>query len=74
MTLVVDKFRSLLPRFKTSPSGWMSFNAPCCHHRGHRTDNRKRAGVVLTEGIIYNCFNCIPLSFNHFAKKHVLAS
>lgn len=58
MTLVVDKFRSLLPRFKTSPSGWMSFNAPCCHHRGHRTDNRKRAGVVLTEGIIYNCFNC----------------
>jgi len=36
----------------------MSFNAPCCHHRGHRTDNRKRAGVVLTEGIIYNCFNC----------------
>lgn len=58
MTLVVDKFRSFLPRFKTSPSGWMSFNAPCCHHRGHRTDNRKRAGVVLTEGIIYNCFNC----------------
>lgn len=58
MTLVVDKFRSLLPRLKTSPSGWMSFNAPCCHHRGHRTDTRKRAGVVLTEGIIYNCFNC----------------
>lgn len=58
MTLVVDKFRSLLPKFKTSPSGWMSFNAPCCHHRGHRVDTRKRAGVVLTEGIIYNCFNC----------------
>ncbi len=58
MTLVVDKFRSLLPRLKTSPSGWMSFNAPCCHHRGHRTDTRKRAGVVLNEGIVYNCFNC----------------
>lgn len=58
MTLVVDKFRSLLPRFKTSPSGWMSFNAPCCHNRGHRADTRKRAGVVLNEGIIYNCFNC----------------
>ncbi len=58
MTLVVDKFRSLLPKLKTSPSGWMSFNAPCCHHRGHRTDTRKRAGVILSEGIVYNCFNC----------------
>lgn len=58
MTLVVDKFRSLLPKIKTSPSGWMSFNAPCCHHRGHRADTRKRAGVILTEGIVYNCFNC----------------
>lgn len=58
MTLVVDKFRSFLPRFKTSPSGWMSFNAPCCHNRGHRADTRKRAGVVLNEGIVYNCFNC----------------
>ncbi len=58
MTLVVDKFRSLLPKIKTSPSGWMSFNAPCCHHRGHRTDTRKRAGVMLNEGIVYNCFNC----------------
>ena len=58
MTIVVDKFRSLLPKLKTSPSGWMSFNAPCCHHRGHRSDTRKRAGVILSEGIVYNCFNC----------------
>lgn len=58
MTLVVDKFRSLLPKLKTSPSGWMSFNAPCCHHRGHRADTRKRAGVILNENIVYNCFNC----------------
>jgi len=58
MTLVVDKFRSLLPKIKNSPSGWMSFNAPCCHHRGHRADTRKRAGIMLSEGIVYNCFNC----------------
>jgi hypothetical protein len=58
MTLVVDKFRSLLPKIKNSPSGWISFNAPCCHHRGHRTDTRKRAGIMLSEGIVYNCFNC----------------
>jgi hypothetical protein len=58
MTLVLDKFRSLLPKSKTSPSGWISFNAPCCHHRGHSTDTRKRAGVMFTDGVVYNCFNC----------------
>jgi hypothetical protein len=60
MTLVVDKFRTLLPpRAKGSPSGWTSFNAPCCQHRGHKPDTRKRAGVRFDgEGIVYNCFNC----------------
>ena len=58
MTLVLDKFRSLLPKTKTSPSGWTSFNAPCCHHRGHARDTRKRAGVMFSEGVVYNCFNC----------------
>jgi hypothetical protein len=60
MTLVVDLFRSLLPpRTKSSPSGWTSFNAPCCHHRGHKQDTRKRAGIRFDgEGIVYNCFNC----------------
>ncbi len=58
MTLVLDKFRGLLPKTKTSPSGWISFNAPCCHHRGHSQDTRKRAGVMFSEGVVYNCFNC----------------
>lgn len=60
MTLVVDKFRTLLPpRTKTNPSGWTSFNAPCCQHRGHKPDTRKRAGMRFDgEGIVYNCFNC----------------
>ncbi len=59
MTLVLDKFRALLPpKTKSSPSGWMSFNAPCCHHRGHKADTRKRAGVTFSDGIVYNCFNC----------------
>ena len=58
MTLVLDKFRSLLPKTKTSPSGWISFNAPCCHHRGHSRDTRKRAGVIFSDGFVYNCFNC----------------
>jgi len=60
MTLVVDKFRTLLPpRTKASPSGWTSFNAPCCQHRGHKPDTRKRAGIRFDgNGIVYNCFNC----------------
>lgn len=60
MTLVVDKFRALLPpRAKHSPSGWTSFNAPCCHHRGHSQDTRKRAGIRFDgNGVVYNCFNC----------------
>jgi len=59
MTLVVDKFRSLIPaRAKSSPSGWTSFNAPCCHHRGHAQDTRKRGGLRFDSGIVYNCFNC----------------
>jgi hypothetical protein len=60
MTLVVDKFQTLLPpRTKKSPSGWTSFNAPCCQHRGHSPDTRKRAGIRFDgNGIIYNCFNC----------------
>ena len=60
MTLVVDKFRTLLPpRAKSSPSGWTSFNAPCCQHRGHSPDTRKRAGIRFDgNGVVYNCFNC----------------
>jgi len=59
MTLVLDKFKSLLPaRAKSSPSGWTSFNAPCCHHRGHSQDKRKRGGVRFDTGVVYNCFNC----------------
>ena len=60
MTLVVDKFQTLVPpRIKSSPSGWISFNAPCCHHRGHSPDTRKRGGIRFDgNGVIYNCFNC----------------
>lgn len=60
MTLVVDKFRTLLPpRAKQSPSGWTSFNAPCCQHRGHSPDTRKRGGIRFDgNSVVYNCFNC----------------
>ena len=60
MTLVIDKLRSMAPsRGSMTPSGWFTFNAPCCHHRGHRPDTKKRAGLKIDgDGIFYNCFNC----------------
>ena len=59
MTLVVDTFRKLIPpRAKPSPSGWISFNAPCCSHRGHSPDTRKRGGLMVGDSIVFNCFNC----------------
>jgi hypothetical protein len=51
---------SLIPGKKThTTGGWYSFNAPCCHHRGHRADTRKRGGIILNgESWSYSCFNC----------------
>lgn len=45
---------------RSTPSGWTSFNAPCCTHTGnHRQDRGKRSGVKLDQdAVIFNCFNC----------------
>lgn len=50
----------LPPKRKTTPSGWTSFNAVCCHHRGESTDDRKRGGILTGHdgGFQYHCFNC----------------
>ena len=50
---------SLPPKRKQTPSGWISFNAPCCHHRGEKSDTRKRGGILMSpDGFQYHCFNC----------------
>jgi|TARA_B110000908_G_scaffold126341_1_gene148178 hypothetical protein len=49
----------LPPKRKTTPSGWLSFNAPCCHHNGTSSDTRLRGGLILNpDGVSYHCFNC----------------
>lgn len=59
MSEVVEIFKSNLPyKKKVTPSGWTSFNAPCCHHRGESPDKRQRGGVTFNDGLVYNCFNC----------------
>lgn len=60
MTLISDIITSHLPaRRKKTPSGFSSFNAVCCHHRGHNRDTKGRAGVIVN-GLVtsYSCFNC----------------
>ena len=51
---------SIVPgRKKNTSSGWISFNAICCSHFGHKPDRRSRGGIRC-EGPnwTYHCFNC----------------
>lgn len=50
----------LPPKRKSTPSGWISFDAPCCHNRGESRDNRQRGGILPNPngGFQYHCFNC----------------
>ena len=51
---------SVIPgKKKITQGGWHSFNAICCHHRGHKADTRGRGGVKKDgENWSYACFNC----------------
>lgn len=60
MSIVSDLLNVYLPaKRKTTPSGWTSFNAPCCVRNNENADTRGRGGLI-TEGdvISYHCFNC----------------
>ena len=60
MSIVSDVITAYLPaKRKTTPSGWTSFNAPCCVHNGNTADTRGRGGLI-SEGdtVSYHCFNC----------------
>ncbi len=55
MGLISDTLLAHLPaKRKTTPSGWISFNAPCCD------DKRQRGGFIINGGdaVSYHCFNC----------------
>ena len=51
---------SYLPaKRKQTPSGWIKFNAVCCHHNGTTPDTRQRGGMIQNgDGVSYHCFNC----------------
>jgi len=60
MSVVIETVLTFLPaKRKTTPSGWTSFNAPCCIHNGETRDQKQRGGVIQEgNGISYHCFNC----------------
>lgn len=55
MSLIIDTLQIHLPaKRKHTPSGWISFNAPCCD------DKRQRGGIIFNNGdsVSFHCFNC----------------
>ncbi len=61
MNLIQNTILTSLPaNKKKTPSGWVSFNAPCCIHNGETQDKKKRGGIMASaDGTIsYHCFNC----------------
>src|SRR6056300_1353245 len=61
MNLIQSTILTALPAGrKKTPSGWTSFNAPCCTYNGESADKKKRGGIMTTaDGTqSYHCFNC----------------
>jgi len=61
MNLIQNTILTSLPaNKKKTPSGWISFNAPCCIHNGETQDKKKRGGIMAgADGTLsYHCFNC----------------
>lgn len=61
MNLIQQSLTLALPaKHKRTPSGWISFDAPCCIHNGETRDTKQRGGIMYnTDGTVsYHCFNC----------------
>lgn len=57
---MIDVISFLPSKRKQTTSGWISFNAPCCIHRGDNQDKRQRGGLKPSAdgSWSYHCFNC----------------
>jgi hypothetical protein len=57
---MIDVISFLPGKRKQTASGWISFNAPCCIHRGDTQDKRQRGGIKPSpdSSWSYHCFNC----------------
>jgi hypothetical protein len=57
---MIDVVSFLPAKRKQTASGWISFNAPCCVHRGDNQDKRQRGGIKPSPdgSWSFHCFNC----------------
>ena len=56
---MIDVLSYLPAKRKSTSSGWISFNAPCCVHNGESADRRQRGGIKVNgQDWSYHCFNC----------------
>ena len=57
---MIDVISFLPNKRKQTASGWISFNAPCCVHRGDTQDKRQRGGIKpgADGSFSFHCFNC----------------
>ena len=57
---MIDVISFLPAKRKQTSSGWISFNAPCCVHRGDTQDKRSRGGIKPSPdgSFSFHCFNC----------------
>jgi hypothetical protein len=56
---MLDVLSYLPAKRKNTSNGWISFNAPCCVHRGESPDKRGRGGLKISDqGWSWHCFNC----------------
>ena len=74
---MIDILSYLPAKRKQTSSGWISFNAVCCHHNGESHDKRGRGGILIeNENWRYHCFNSnfnasftLGKGVNHKARK-----
>ena len=57
---MIDVVLFLPAKRKSTSSGWISFNAPCCEHNSENSDRRQRGGLKPSPdgSWSYHCFNC----------------
>ena len=56
---MIDLLSYIPQKRKQTSSGWVSFNAPCCVHKGESQDRRSRGGIKQADDDwSYHCFNC----------------
>ena len=46
---MIDLLSYIPQKRKNTSSGWVSFNAPCCVHKGESQDKRLRGGIKQAE-------------------------